>query len=611
MIRIGFSTFAFLCLTAPAFAQTTAFTISTVAGTTVPAFFGDNGAATSADLNTPIAVAVDSSGNLYIADSANERIRKVTKSSGKISTIAGTGIAQYTGDGAAATAASLNIPYGIAVDAAGNVYISDLKNHAVRKIGTNGNITTIAGTGTFGYTGDGGPAASAQLNQPIGLAFDSAGNLYIADSNNYCVRKIDTSGIITTVAGVGGSLGFSGDGGQATKAKLTQPFGIAVDGRGNLYITDSGNHRVREVSNGVITTIAGSTKGFNGDNGPAAKALLNNPWGILSDANGNLLVSDYGNYRVRSISAAGIITTVAGFAPNYGGDGGAATLATLNSPTGLAADSSGNIYIADAGNNVIRQLTPSAPTISAGGVVSASQFGAFTTIAPGSWIEIYGSNLAGNARSWTGADFTNGGAAAPTSLDGNSVTIGGQPAYIDYISGVQINAQVPSNVGTGQQQVVVASASGGKATFNVTVAATQPGIFAPSQFVVNGKQYAGALANDGVTFIMPPGAVSGITSQRAKAGDRITLYGIGFGPVTPTFNAGQVVSAQNALPSNFQVQIGGAPATIQYAGLAPGYVGLYQINVFVPANAASNDFTPITFSLNGTAGTQTLYIAVQ
>jgi uncharacterized protein (TIGR03437 family) len=202
---------------------------------------------------------------------------------------------------------------------------------------------------------------------------------------------------------------------------------------------------------------------------------------------------------------------------------------------------------------------------------------------------------------------------APTSLDGVSVTIGGQAAYIDYISGGQINAQVPYNVAPGQQQLTVKNISGStlQAT-TVTVSAIQPGMYAPSAFKLNGVQYAGALFADGATYALPPGAVSGIPSKRANPGDLITFYGVGFGAVTPPISAGTVVQQANptGLPS-FQLSIEGLPAQVEYAGLAPNSIGLYQFNVYVPANVTANDAAPVTFSVGGVTGTQSLRIAVQ
>ncbi|HEX3878149.1 MAG TPA: IPT/TIG domain-containing protein [Bryobacteraceae bacterium] len=248
------------------------------------------------------------------------------------------------------------------------------------------------------------------------------------------------------------------------------------------------------------------------------------------------------------------------------------------------------------------------PSVSSGGVVSASAFGKFTSIGPGSWVEIYGSNLAADSRSWTGSDFH--GVDAPTSLDGTKVTIGGQATYIDYISPGQVNAQIPSSVGTGPQPLVVTTAAGSSAPYSITVNLDEPGLLAPSQFVVGGTQYMGALFSDGVTYAMPPGAVSGVPSRRAQIGDVITLYGVGFGPVTPTIPAGQIVQESNSLALPLTVMFGSVTAALQYQGLAPNAIGLYQFNVVVPS-IPSNDLTPVTFSLGGSAGTQRLFIAVQ
>jgi uncharacterized protein (TIGR03437 family) len=250
----------------------------------------------------------------------------------------------------------------------------------------------------------------------------------------------------------------------------------------------------------------------------------------------------------------------------------------------------------------------SLPSIRSGGIVSAGAFGAFSTIAPGSWIEIYGTNLAIDSRSWTGNDFN--GVNAPTSLDGTTVTIGGQLAFIDYISSGQVNAQVPSNVATGSQQVIVTTASGSSSPYTITVNAVQPGLLAPSSFNLGGTQYAAALFSDGVTYVLPPGSIAGLPSQRAQPGDTITFYGIGFGPVVPGIPAGQIVQESNTLASSLQIKFGTALASMTYDGLAPNAVGLYQINVVVPT-IPSSDSVPLTFTLGGVAGTQTLFIAVQ
>ena len=503
-------------------------------------------------------------------------------------------------------ARSVNTPYGLAVDASGNLYIADLENHVIRKVTASGTISTFAGNTTLGFAGDGGPATGAWLDQPFGLAIDSAGDVYIADSANHRVRRVTPDGTINTFAG-NGNAGYSGDGGPALSASLNGPCGIAVDASGNLYIADSNNDRIRKVApDGTITTVAGNgAAGFSGDGGLATSAQLNRPFGVAVDAGGDLFIVDYLNSRIRQVTASGVINTVAGHTGfGYSGDGSAATSALMNFPSGLVLDPSGLVYIADADNNVIRLLTPTAPAVS--GAISADQFGAFTSAAPGSWIEIYGTNLAADARSWTLADFN--GETAPASLDGTSVTIGGQSAYVAYISGSQVNVQVP-NVAPGTQQIAVKNAGGTSANYAFTLNAAQPGLFAPPSFKINGTQYVAALFADG-TYVLPPGAVPGFTSRRANPGDIITFYGTGFGPVTPQYLPGQVVQQNNTLTAAFQVFFGQTQATVRYAGLASDYVGLYQINVVVP-NISASDAVPLTFTLNGTGGAQTLFIAVQ
>jgi len=241
------------------------------------------------------------------------------------------------------------------------------------------------------------------------------------------------------------------------------------------------------------------------------------------------------------------------------------------------------------------------------GVVTATAYGGFRAIAPATWIEIYGRNLATTLRqTWSGTDFN--GAQAPTSLGGTTVTVGGKAAYVDYVSPGQVNAQVPSGIASGPQPVVVTTFGGASVAATVTVNAVEPGILAPSVFRLAGAQYAVALFPDGITYVLPPGVVSGIPIARAKPGDTILLYGVGFGPVTPNINAGVIVQENNNLPG-FQAAFAGVPATVQFAGLVQGFLGLYQFNVVVP-NVAASDAVPFTFSLGGTAGTQTLVLPV-
>jgi len=255
----------------------------------------------------------------------------------------------------------------------------------------------------------------------------------------------------------------------------------------------------------------------------------------------------------------------------------------------------------------VGSVSEGTPAISSGGVVSASDFGGFTSVAPGSWIEIYGSNLALDTRSWAGSDFN--GVNAPTTLDGTSVMIGGQAAFINFISPGQVDAQVPSNAATGAQSITVTAGGATRAAYSITINPLQPGLDAPPSFNIGGIQYAAALFSDG-TYALPTGAISGVASRPAKPGDTIMLYGVGFGPVTPDIPAGQIVQQSNMLADSFQISIGGTTASLAYLGLAPNLIGLYQFNVVVP-NIAASDAVPLTFTLAGMAGTQTLYIPIQ
>jgi trimeric autotransporter adhesin len=339
--------------------------ITTFAGTGTAGYSGNGGPSGAAQLSNPTGVVTFGFSNVFIADQGNHVVRKVN-SSGIISTFAGNDTAGNTGNGRAATAARLNTPHGIAADALGNIYIADYASNVVRKVNTSGIISTIAGTGVAGYSGDGGAATAAKLYYPYGVAVDGMNNVYIADANNNVIRKVDPSGMISTFAGDGtgaglgiGSGGYGGDGGDATAAKLNFPAGVAADVAGNVYIADAYNNVVRRVtaSTGIITTVAGnSTGGYSGDGGAATGARLRFPAGVAVDgSNGNLYIADESNNAIRKVTAAGIITTIAGTGTAGGlGDGGAATAGQLNAPAGVTIDGSGFVYIADNGNNRVR-----------------------------------------------------------------------------------------------------------------------------------------------------------------------------------------------------------------------------------------------------------------
>ena len=333
--------------------------ISTVAGNGSYSFGGDGGPAPSASLANPYGVAVDGGGDLYIADSNNDRVRRVTPD-GTISTVAGGGTFGYSGDGGPAINATLIYPWDVAVDGNGNLYIADLGRNLIRRVTPDGIIATVAGNGTFGFSGDGGPATSASLAYAYTVAVDGSGNLFIADSYNNRIRKVDSSGVITTFAG-NGTAGFSGDGGPAISASLAGPINIAVDGAGILYIADQSNSRIRRVTpDGIIATVAGNgTPDFSGDGGPATSASLAYPYGVAVDGSG-LYIGD--GDRIRRVTPDGNIATVAGDGTyGFSGDGGPATGASLAGARGVAVDGAGTLYIADLGNGRIRRVVGFAP----------------------------------------------------------------------------------------------------------------------------------------------------------------------------------------------------------------------------------------------------------
>jgi sugar lactone lactonase YvrE len=331
--------------------------IFTSVGTGSPGFGGDGGLAAAARLNVPVEVAAAPGGGYAISDQGNHRIRRVL-ADGRITTIAGNGTQGFAGDGGPATGAQLSAPNGLAFMPDGAVLIADSNNNRVRRVSPSGIITTVAGTGVPGFGGDAGPAASAQLNFPSGLAATPDGGYLIADNDNHRVRRVSPAGIITTVAGTGVPT-FGGDGGAATAAQLNDPTDVAVAAGGGFLIADLLNQRVRRVSaTGTITTAAGTgVAGFGGDGGPATAARLNNPISVTATADGGYLVTDRSNNRVRRVSPAGTIATAAGTGiAGFGGDGGPATAARLNLPIGVSVNRDGAFLIADTLNHRIRAV---------------------------------------------------------------------------------------------------------------------------------------------------------------------------------------------------------------------------------------------------------------
>jgi hypothetical protein len=343
------------------------YAISTIAGSGVPSFGGDGGSATSADIRTPKGVATGNDGSVYVADQYNNRIRKVK--AGTITTFAGSGSsgeaeAAFAGDGGAATAAKLNTPWGVAVTDSGTVYIADTLNYRVRKVLPNGTITTFAGDGVARSQGDGGLAASASLNQPNALAVGADGSTYICEYAGHRIRKVLVNGTITTFAG-DGVAAYGGDGGRATAASLQYPTGLAIAGDGSVFIADAENNRIRKVlSDGTIVTVAGNgAPAYTGDGVQATAASLFSPQGVAIASDGSVFISDTGNQRIRRLLADGTIVTVAGNGTAaYNGEGAPATSYTLSYPFGLAVDVNGVLYLSDRANNRVRMIVPPTPS---------------------------------------------------------------------------------------------------------------------------------------------------------------------------------------------------------------------------------------------------------
>ena len=556
---------------------------------------------------------LDAEGNFYAADFDRHVVYKVDRL-GATTVIAGTlNSAGNTGDGGLATNAKLNNPLGTAVGADGTIYIADYSNDKIRKIAPNGIITTFAGTGIGGYTGDGGQAINARMNGPFTLLLDSKGVLYFVDYSNLRVRRIGVDGVITTVAG-SGRAGNAGEGSLATAADLF-PGWMAFGPDGSLYVTDDGTinngvaKKVRKISpSGTITTVAGNgTAGFSGDGGPATSAQLVSAEGVVLDSAGNVYISEYNGARIRKVAPNGVITTYAG--GNGGGsagDGGPAIRAQLNGPSGLIVDSQDNIYVNDSVNRKIRKIAPVPnPAIRTANSVLTSFLGnaGFTS---NTYVEIYGSSLSNTTRLWAGADFR--GSNAPTSLDGVSVTVNGKPAFVYYISPGQININTPEDTATGPVQIQVTTPVGTSNAVTVNRSRVSPTLQSVTQFNIGGKQYVVAQTPDFRSFIGNPNMLPGVAFTRANPGQTVIIYALGCGPTNPASPAGVIAAQNSPLALPFEIKIGGVPATVSSAVLAANTIGLYQFNVVIPAVGAGDQ--PIELTIDGVSNNQNLVIAI-
>ena len=551
--------------------------VNTAAGNGTFGFSGDGGSALMAVLNTPTGLALNN-GSLYIGDTNNQRVRAVT-AGGTISTVAGNGTPSYTGDGLPATSASLDGPNGLTFDTSGNLYIADSRSDRVRAVGLSGIITTFAGNGIgSGFGGEGDPATLTPLNSPQGVVADPAGNVYISDTNHNLVIQVDTAGNIHTVAGTGTAGDAAGGGGSL--GELYGPTGLALDSAGNLYIADTQNNRICMLSaGGTISTIAGNgTAGFSGDGGAALAAELSNPSAVAVDASGNIYIADTGNNRVRLIAAGGNIATIAGNGnAAYNGDNGAALDIAMYNPGGLAVDGQGDVWVADTGNNRVRMLSATQTVVTPPQLVTVTLANSASLqpgpLAPGEIFSVFSSSMGQGM----GPDTAASGAFNPsgmlsTTLSNVQVLFNTTPAPLFYVQANQINAQVPYEMAgqtSAQLQVVYQNAT--LANTQVSLADANPALFTLS----NGAGNAVVVNQDG-----------SLNSDQnpAPRGSIVVLYATGEGQTSPAGVTGQAAVApfpQPLLPVSLTIDE--IPANILFAGEAPGFVGLLQIDAQVPS----------------------------
>ncbi len=554
---------------------TSTLSLATVAGDGSYGFRGDGGPATSARLNGPVAVALGPSGTLYIADQKNLRIRTVDATAN---------IATILGDGAAGTGANqLAVPAGVAANAAGTIYVADQNNDRIQEISAGGEVQTLAGTGSPGFNGDGMPGVSTQLFSPGALALAADGTLYFSDAGNGLVRRLSTAGTVSSVAEI-----FA--------------RGVAVDEAGNVYASDSASHNVVRIDpRGHAAILAGTgAPGFSGDGGVASAAQLNSPGGLALDGQGSLYISDTGNNRIRLIGPDGNIRTIAGNgAADFSGDGGPARSASLNAPAGLAVDAAGNVWVADTGNNRIRKLTPgpvAVEDIQPLSVVNAASM-LPGPVAPGEIVAIFGLGI--GPVTPAGGTLDASGKVA-TELAAARVLFNGTPAPLYYAQDSQINAQAPyeiSGAATADVEVFYQGESRGKAA--IAVAASAPGIFTFS-------------AGTGPAVVLNQDDSLNSPVAPARQASIVTLYATGEGVTNPAGADGKPATAPYPAPvMPVTLAIGGYPAQILFAGEAPGYAGLLQINARLPGGFAPTGNVPVVLSVGPASSQPGVTIAVE
>jgi trimeric autotransporter adhesin len=559
--------------------------IQTLAGDGYLHALGDGGQAGVALLSMPSAVALDSTGTLYVADTGTQRVRQVLPS-GMIRTLAGTGVVGDETDQtpvALAAATPLHSPMGVAVDPSGNVIIADTNHHRIRQVGADGRIRILVGTGTPGTGAEGLPPAQMPLKAPQGVCIDHTGTTFIVDTSNNRVLRAAPAAPVVTAAG-NGAPGDAGDGGAARWAQLKLPSACALNSAGDLFIADTGSidpglggSRIRKVTAaGIISTVAGTgTPGFSGDEGLAIAANLHAPRGVAVDDAGNIFIADTGNNRIRQVTPDGIIHTIAGQDSNgFVGDGGSAQAAQLDAPGGLFLDGSGALYVADTNNNRIRRLVPDltlpppalAATLTAVSAASQRQ----SPAAPGEIVTIFGAGI-GPVTGISGTFDSTG--LLPNLLGGSEVRFDGVPAPLFYAQSGQINVQVPYTVkGNSLTHVEVFYQGHSYGTLDLPVAAATPALFAIA--------------------INQDGSINSETLP-APRGTILTFFATGEGLTDGPNIAGQAAGAPYPHPLlTVTLAIAGFNAELLYAGSIPGGVGVLQVNArapsgFVPPGLAS------------------------